>query len=107
MGSRRGGDVARGDDLADDEGAIGETINEGSGSPSRLATLSREVVGAFGEGGGGGVVWVERGSLDELRGEPDPVVFLEWWLISRIKEPPLSMSSGWESKSREAGTISS
>ena len=56
MGSRRGGDVARGDDLADDEGSIGETTNEGSGSPSRLATLSREVVGAFGEGGGGGVV---------------------------------------------------
>jgi len=94
MGSRRGGGVARGDGLAEDEGCIGDTTIEDTGSSSRSATPDREVVGAL--EGGGGVVWVERRPLDELRGEPDPVevVVLEWWPISRIKEPALSMSSG-------------
>jgi len=54
MGSKRGGDVARGGGLADDEGSIADTTNEGVGSPSRSAILGREVVGAL--GGGGGVV---------------------------------------------------
>lgn len=53
MGSRRGGGVARGDGLADDEGSIGGvTTNEGVGSSSRSATIGREVVGTL-EGGGG------------------------------------------------------
>jgi len=56
IGSRRGVDVARGDALGDDESCIGDETKEGAGSPSRSATLDREVVGALGGGGGGGVV---------------------------------------------------
>jgi hypothetical protein len=110
--SEREGGIARGGRLVDEEGPVDDADNAGAESPSRSATRDRDVVGAVEERttSPDTECRVTFGAFDGSRwrlGFDTSDADLEWWLISRINDPVLSMSSGCGSKSRLGAVMSS